>query len=271
MQTILKGLRDLEGVNGTFLADTSGQVLAFNAESIYDASLLTQVSRAIANAIDSVRLIQEDWETITTQFSEGRLLIRNIVPTAKKGGAPLTLTLIADSRLNPSFATVAVRVAIGKIKTILEANGGTLPALTVADVASPAPSPLAASAAAIPPQALNASFAGAPAVTHSAVAVPDVAGSGLNWSGVGGSSAMSASGVSVADAASSAVLTACTKALARAVGPMAKVFVKEGVRRITAGQPFSKTMLAALITELEKEIEDPADRAEFRKVTAKLS
>jgi hypothetical protein len=272
MQTILKGLRDLDGVNGTFLSDISGQVLAFNAESIYDASLLTQVSRAIANAIDSVRLIQEDWETITTQFSEGRLLIRNIAPNAKKGGAPLTLTLIADSRLNPSFATVAVRVAIGKIKTILDANGGTLPAtVSVAEVASPAPAPpLAASAAALPHN-LNASFAGAPAVTHSTVAAPDVAGSGLNWSGLGGSSAMSASGVSVADAASSAVLTACTKALARAVGPMAKVFVKEGVRRITAGQPFSKTMLAALITELEKEIEDSADRAEFRKVTAKLS
>ena len=35
---------------GTFLADMSGQVIAFNAESVYDASLLTQVSRAIANA-----------------------------------------------------------------------------------------------------------------------------------------------------------------------------------------------------------------------------
>lgn len=82
---------------------------------------------------------------------------------------------------------------------------------------------------------------------------------------------MTGSGVAVADAASSAVLTGCTKCLAKAVGPMAKVFVKEAVRRISTGQPFSKSMLAALINELEKEIEDRADAAEFRKAAMKLA
>jgi len=61
MQTILQGLRDLDGVHGTFVADATGQVLAFNAESIYDASLLQQVSKAIATAIDSVKLLEEHW------------------------------------------------------------------------------------------------------------------------------------------------------------------------------------------------------------------
>lgn len=270
MQTILKGLRDLEGVNGTFLSDASGQLIAFNAESIYDASLLSQVSRAIANAIDSVRLIQEDWDTITTQFSEGRLLIRNVSTNGRNATTPVTLSLIADARLNPSFATVAVRVAIGKLKAILESSGGVLPMNSSAFQPNVI-SPMLATSSPVMPGAFSPSVPGVVAATHSAVAAPDVAGSGLNWSGVGGSSSMSASGVAVADAASSAVLTAVTKALARAVGPMSKVFVKEGVRRITAGQPFSKSMLAALITELEKEIEDRADAAEFRKNAAKLS
>jgi hypothetical protein len=52
---------------------------------------------------------------------------------------------------------------------------------------------------------------------------------------------------------------------------MAKVFVKEAVRKIATGQPFSKSMLPALIAELEKGIEDRGDAAEFRKAAQKLS
>jgi hypothetical protein len=106
--------------------------------------------------------------------------------------------------------------------------------------------------------------------TFSSVSTPEVAGSGLSWSGLGTSSQMSASGVSVADAASSTALSACTKCLAKAVGPMAKVFVKEAVRKIAPNQPFAKSMLPALIAELEKGIEDSADAKEFRKAATKL-
>jgi hypothetical protein len=105
---------------------------------------------------------------------------------------------------------------------------------------------------------------------HTAVTASEIASSGLHWSGLGGSSTLSASGVAVADAVSSALLTSCTKLLANAVGPMAKVFVKDAVRKISAGQPFSKAMYAALITELEKEIEDLDDAAAFRKNASKL-
>jgi hypothetical protein len=266
METILKSLRDLDGVTGTFLADTSGQLYAYNAESIYDATLLGQVSKAIANALDSVKLLQEDWETITAQFIEGRLLLRSIPAGTRKAGAQLTLALIADSRLNPSFASVAVRVAIGKIKSLMEANGGVLPAPAAAASVGAVP----AAAQAFPS---NSTLVAAPPVAtagHSAVAAPEVAGSGLSWSGFGSSSMMSTSGVSVADAASSAALSACTKCLAKAVGPMAKVFVKDAVRRVAGGQPFGKNMLPALVTELEKNIEDPADAKDFRKAAAKL-
>lgn len=269
MDTILKGLRDLEGVNGAILADASGQVHAFNAESIYDATLLAQVSKAIANAIDSVKLLQEDWETITAQFAEGRLIVRSIPASVRKAGPTLTLALIADARLNPSFATVAIRVAIGKVKTIVEANGGVLPtggATGSGAVAVAVPQILAASS----PTALGTATVGTTSNVHSAIAVPEVAASGLSWSGLGGSSTMSASGVAVADAASSAALTACTKCLAKAVGPMAKVFVKEAVRRVAAGQPFAKGMLPALVAELEKNIEDRGDAVEFRKAATKL-
>jgi len=270
METILKALRDLEGVNGAFLADTAGQLYAYNAESIYDVSLLGQVSKAIANAIDSVKLLQEDWDTITAQYAEGRLLVKCVPAGARKGGAALTLALIADSRLNPSFAGVAIRVAIGKIKTLVEGNPLALVAVGAGGNAVMAPvTPQAFSASAAP--ILGGSGMAGLSASHAPVGAVEVATSGLSWSGLGSSSSLSASGVAVADAASSACLTACTKCLAKAVGPMAKVFVKESVRRVAAGQPFSKSMLSALVEDLEKNIEDRADAAEFRKAAAKLA
>lgn len=261
METILKGLRDLEGVNGAFLADASGQIYAYNAESIYDAKLLGQVSKSIATAIDSVKLLQDDWDTITAQFSDGRLVLRSVPAGSRKGAAPLTLALIADSRLNPSFATVAIRVALGRIKTLADENGLT-PLAATSGAAAPTRNVAA-------PVELNASV---PAMkqSHSTV-TPEVATSGLSWSGFGGSSSMAGSGVSVADAASSAVLSACTKCLAKAVGPMAKVFVKEAVRKIAPGQPFAKAMLPDLVEEIEKHIEDRDDAREFRKAVTKIA
>ncbi|HMA93545.1 MAG TPA: hypothetical protein VKP30_12710 [Polyangiaceae bacterium] len=260
METILKGLRDLEGVNGAFLADSSGQIYAYNAESIYDAKLLGQVSKSIATAIDSVKLLQDDWDTITAQFSDGRLVLRSVRAGTRKGAAPLTLALIADSRLNPSFATVAIRVALGRIKTLADENGLA---------------PLAATSGAAPARNASAAFesnASAPAMKQShSTATPEVATSGLSWSGFGGSSSIAGSGVSVADAASSAVLSACTKCLAKAVGPMAKVFVKEAVRKVAPGQPFAQAMLPELVLELEKNIEDRDDAREFRKAVTKIA
>jgi hypothetical protein len=75
---------------------------------------------------------------------------------------------------------------------------------------------------------------------------------------------MGGSGVHVADAASSEFLTACTKALARCVGPMAKLYVKEGVQKICPNRPFSRDSGTELIAELVKHISNPNDAAQFR-------
>ena len=62
-------------------------------------------------------------------------------------------------------------------------------------------------------------------------------------SGVGGSD------IAVADGPSSTYLSACTKALAASVGPMAKVFVKEAVRRVCGERPFSRADGPALVAQ----------------------
>jgi predicted regulator of Ras-like GTPase activity (Roadblock/LC7/MglB family) len=245
MEAILQTLQDIEGVHGVLLVDSSGQLVAHGARSTYDADLLQQVSRTIVTAIDAVKLGQEDWESITTYFSDGKLLLRTL--TAPGVPLPHTLALIADTRLNPSFATVAIRVALAKLKTALAARA-TGAVLGGSSVALPKPSPVA-----------TQSFSQAKGQSA------EVANSGLSWSGFGDPLASSSSGVAVADPTSSALLTALTKTLAKNVGPMAKLFVKEAVRKVCPDRPFSRDSLELLVTELAKNIEKPADAASFRK------
>jgi hypothetical protein len=101
-------------------------------------------------------------------------------------------------------------------------------------------------------------------IAHPVPLQTEVASSGLSWSGLG-TSGMSASGVAVADAESAAALTHCTKALARSVGPIAKIFVKDAVRRISPDRPFSKDQTKRLLAELTQHIENANDAAQFQR------
>jgi predicted regulator of Ras-like GTPase activity (Roadblock/LC7/MglB family) len=241
MDTILQGLHDLDGVQGTFLFNASGQILRFRAHSIYDQNILEQASRIAVKAIDSLQLQHSEWDQITAQFSEGKLLIRNI--------GEVRLAVIADASLNPSFANVAIRVAVTKLKQVIQAGGLQQGAVT----------------AAAPP------VGGGPASESSRVSSSVASGltrSGLTWSGISSSGAAApgmSSAVSVTDENTSDFLTRCSKALAKSVGPMAKVFVKEAVRKIAPISPFASNQIPQLVAELETKITDPEDKAAFRK------
>jgi predicted regulator of Ras-like GTPase activity (Roadblock/LC7/MglB family) len=265
MENILQGLHELEGVHGAIVIDGSGQIVAYRTHNMYDLELVQQVSRAIASAIDAVKLVQGDWESITTHYAEGKLLLRSLVPEAK--GPAFTLALIADGRLNPSFATVAIRVAMGKLKAAVLAGPGAAPrgATDGHSGASARGGPGASGAG-----GASAPGLGGTGFTQTRAPITDVATSGLSWSGFGNSTSASGSGVAVADPPSSALLTTCTKALARSVGPMAKLFVKEAVRKVCPDRPFSKDSAEDLIAELAKSIENPADAAQFQKNLLKL-
>jgi hypothetical protein len=106
---------------------------------------------------------------------------------------------------------------------------------------------------------------------------PELAKTGLSWSGVSGGSGVSSgsgigaiSDVMVTDAASSAFLSGCTKALAASIGPMAKVFVKEAVRKVCGERPFSRADGPALLAHLSAAIDDSDDRAMFQRATRAL-
>lgn len=244
MDAILQTLMDLPGVTAAMVFDNAGQLIAHKGHSIYDRALCEQVSGALVRAIDAVQLQQDDWETIAAQFQDGKLLLRK---AGDAGGRSQVLAVVADGTLNPSFATVAIRVAAGKLKKLLEGGSG-----------AGSSSHLGSS------PHLGAHPGGSQPPSDSR---PNLANSGLSWSKP--SSSIGLSRVQVADPAAGAFLARCAKALAQAVGPIAKVYVEEAVRRVAPDGVFAMSLAPAVLDDLAGQIEDAADRRQFRAAVAK--
>jgi predicted regulator of Ras-like GTPase activity (Roadblock/LC7/MglB family) len=248
MDAILQGLMELPGVRAALVLDRAGQVVAHRGHAVYDRGVCEQVGGTIARAVESIQLQQEDWETLAAQFADGRLLLRRV--PARPGGDQHVVAVVADATLNASFATVALRVAANKVRSALEGGGSQ---------------PGASGSQPLPP---SASSHGHPGDSR-----PVLASTGNSWarSSTPGSSAPAAgssgtlSGVSAADPAAAALLGRCAKELARHVGPMARVYVQEGARRVSPDAPFSTALTRQLVDDLSGQIEDPKDRAQFRK------
>jgi len=247
MDTILQGLLDMAGVNAAVLFDGSGRLLAHRGKSVYDRALCEQVGGPLARAIDSLQLQHDDWESATAQFADGTLLLRR-VDTASAG--PCVLALVADSTLNPAFATVAIRVSSNKLKRALDGGGASSSVGSTGQASALGSLPSYPAAA---PAGPGGSQVGHPA----AASRPVLASSGLSWSRTGGG------GVTAADQPSANYLTACARELARHVGPMSKIFVEEAVRRVCPDLPFSLAASRALADELAARIDDEDDRQAF--------
>lgn len=242
METILEGILEVPGVTAVLVVDGQGGLVAHRGRAVYDRALCEQLASKVGKVIDAVQLQQEDWDAVSAQYSDGKLLVRNL---GGEAGRTHVLGIVADATLNPSFATVAIRVAANKLRKAL--SGGASSSSSLGSVSSaPPPVPAAASTPASDSGVLGSS--------------------GLSWSK--GSSA-GISRVQAADPASAAFLGRCAKELARHVGPMAKVYVEEGVRRVAGDQPFAMAHAPKLLDDLSGQIEDPDDRAQFRKAMQK--
>lgn len=246
LEPILQTLRDVEGVQGALVVDRASAVIAQRAHAIYDLQVLQQVARNVTAAVDSIQLVQDDWDILTAHYGDGKLLLRNL----RIGGAKprrYVLAVIADSRLNVAFLGVALRVAASKLVAELEAG--------------PPPTLAAASTPAAPLRTGNAADE----------LRPESVKSGLSWSSVGaGSDSGVISDVGGLDTATQAFLKACTKALAKAIGPMAKVFVKDAIRKLCGDRPFTRADVPALLAQLAAGIDDDDDRKAFQRDTRSL-
>lgn len=260
LEPILQTLRDIEGVQGAMVVDRASAVIAQRAHAVYDLQVLQQVARSVITTADSIQLVQDDWDVLSAHFADGKLLLRNL----RVGGARpqrYILAVIADARLNVAFLGVALRVAATKLTAELEAGPPS------GQSGQTGPGGASGANASMPPS--FSTQGGRSNVAEGSRS--ELSKSGLSWSGVGSSSDIGVtSDVGVLDTASSTFLTACTKALASAVGPMAKVFVKEAVRKLCGERPFSRADAPALLAHLTSKIDDADDRTAFQRATRAL-
>ena len=244
MDAILQSLMDLSGVTAALVFDPGGQLLGHRGHTVYDQALCAQVSAALSKALEAVQLQQEDWETVTAQYADGKIILRRVVAADQSN----VLAVVADGTLNASFATVALRVASGKLKRFLEGGPASSSSVGLGSSAGPKPS--------------SSQVGG----SHPGDSRPNLANSGLSWSKI---SNVGLSRVAVADPASGAFLARVAKELALYVGPISKVYVEEAVRRVTPDAPFSMAQSKPLVEDLAAQIEDAADRGKFQKALSK--
>ena len=266
MDAPLQDLMEQDGIHAALVFDGAGQLVAHRGHAIYDASLLQNVSNLVVKAIDSVELLHEDWDSMQARFSDGLLMLRNLGTTPHYEGR-LVLAVVADTSLNRSFATVAMRVVVQKLRQNL-----ARPPPVAAPPPLPPPLPSAPSVS-VAASGLRSGIAspvrpGAMDWTSppgnglgSGFQDPNVA-SGLSWSG-GGTGQSSA--VWVADEPAHALLDRMTKVLAHYVGPMAKIFIKEAVREVCGSSPFSDTQAGEVRERVAQRVDNPKDRSEFLK------
>jgi predicted regulator of Ras-like GTPase activity (Roadblock/LC7/MglB family) len=251
METSLQSLLDLAGVNAAMVYDGAGRLVAQRGKAVYDRALCEQVGGALAKAVDSIQLQHEDWEAVTARFADGTLIMRNLGDVS---GVTYVLAVVADATLNPAFAAVAIRVAATKLRKLL--GGG----MSMAALPTSLGSSVGPGGSQVGGRGPGSSQVFPPAGHPAAGSRPVLANSGLSWSKTGGSTF---SAVAAADPAAGAFLTHCSKELARRVGPMAKVYVEEAVRRICPDATFTMGQAGALVEELAGQIEEAADRAAF--------
>jgi predicted regulator of Ras-like GTPase activity (Roadblock/LC7/MglB family) len=324
MQGILQAILDVTGVGAALVFDSSGSLVSHRGHAIYDQALCEQLTSSLLKAIDALQLEQEDWESVSARYADGRLLLRNL---GTAGGGTHVLAVAADATLNLSFATVAIRVAANKLRRALGVVAASVPsaapppaaasstllagssqfagsssrfggssalpagssqfagssalpagssALPAGSSALPAGSSvLSAGSSALPAgssvmpagsSVLPAGSSVLPASSRPADSRPALAGSSsLSWSQT---SSIGFSRIAVADPASSTFLSRSAKELARHVGPMAKVYVEEAVRRVSPDAPFSVSLGAKFLDDLAGQIEDNDDRTRFRQALA---
>jgi hypothetical protein len=236
MEPILQSLLELAGVNATVVIDEAGRVLGHRGRAVYDLALCEQVSLTLARVVDSFQLQHPDWESIAAQFADGKLLVRNLGVLPPHG--PCVLVVVADGDLNLSFATVSIRVAANKLKRLAEGGGRT-------------PTPTA------PP----APWASSP--PSSPIPLPPASSSGVRPPPSAPPRPTPLLGSAGPDPVAAAYLVRCARELARYVGPMARIFIDEAVRRVSPGQPFTMAGAQALLQDVAGQIEDLAGRATF--------
>jgi predicted regulator of Ras-like GTPase activity (Roadblock/LC7/MglB family) len=130
----LTGLRDVDGVRGSFLVSREGRVLARDLPSVVDHQSLSEASVRVARLVEALATDGGEPEAVALRFAEHKLHVRSV-----NGGI---LVILSDVKVNLPTLKMAVTLVARRI--------GSLERLPMPDV-DPMPPSYAATAATMTP------------------------------------------------------------------------------------------------------------------------
>ncbi|OFX22907.1 MAG: hypothetical protein A2V77_20955 [Anaeromyxobacter sp. RBG_16_69_14] len=247
MQTIFQAILDVTGVGAVLVFDSAGRLASHRSHASHDQALWEQFGVFLLRAVDTVQLEQEDWESISARYADGRLLLRNL---GTSDNDTHVLAVVADATLNQSFATVALRVAANRIKTVLGAGAASSALAAAPPLAAASSSHASSLLARSMPASSRTGLAGSSGMSRSRTSSAELAG------------------IAVANPTSSSSLPRPAREVARHLGPKAEVRVKEAVRRVSPDAPLALTLGPKLLDNLAGRAEGGDDRKRFRQTLA---
>lgn len=283
MSSALTGLNQIPGVIGSVIFNQDDECIAHLMPPQYDAEILAQVMAELRNALEVLAYLDENatWNAIVLRFHDGYLVMRQI--------QKLTVLVLAQPTLNPAMLSVGFNVAALKLeKEVLP------PSALPPPPAPPAPPPLQTTAPAVraptqqpsgrttqPVAPLGQSYDGQSPPAGSLGSTRDFAisqsgsipgitpRSGTNPRFATASQARADSrdgslGSSTADAVGRTIVEALLVALARHIGPFAKLIVKEELSRLgVTAATLGVAQYDDFVTLLSRRVQDPSKRREF--------
>lgn len=151
MQKTLHALKDVQGIQGSFVMNDEGRLLAMEMPSLYDESLFGDVGSRLERLSETFSSLGEEMDTCMVRFQDHILSLKQF-PT---GGS---LCILSDATVN----LPALRMATNLAQRRLAAEVPKAEPLSAAAAAVPAPAPAPPPVAAAAPQPEPVAVATAP-------------------------------------------------------------------------------------------------------------
>jgi len=277
MSDVLQGLTNIPGVMGAALFGSGDECIEHQLSPPYEPIVMTGALSEIRQALSVLSYLEgaDQWNALVLRFEAGYLVIRSA------GG--FVLMVLAQPTLNPAMLSVGFNIALQKLAKMpsVHVPAARTPAPTPqrAQTATPPPTPpplpAATRQAPPPPPAARASGNGLPVATTSQPSGPlrdssPAVGSAQSMSQspslAAGSSVLSSSDAVhiMPDAVDRDTMDKLLKALARHIGPFAKMIMKEELTRLGATHStLEHTRYDELLGSLARRVTDPGKRREF--------
>jgi predicted regulator of Ras-like GTPase activity (Roadblock/LC7/MglB family) len=133
LQNVLRSLRDVDGVVGSFVLDRHGELDARDLPDYFDSSALLEVAPRIERLYEAWKTLGAELETASLSFAEHKLHVRELNTGF--------LVVVSAAQVNAPALRMAIGMVSRRLTAALEARAGIPPqaAETRPSAAPPAP------------------------------------------------------------------------------------------------------------------------------------